>query len=830
MWERFTETSRRVISNSEKEAERLGLGAVTSDLILLTLLNDPDALAVKLLQKFATDLSFMKTELLNNIAVKRGISRDGDTRLSYATKKIIELSAEEAKSLSSNYVGTEHLLLAMLRLPNEISCKILERQNINYTDLKRDLIKSTSIKNNTQKPAQSRRNKALEEFSTDLTDLAKNNKLDPCIGREKIIDRVIQILSRRTKNNPCLLGDAGIGKTAIVEGLAQRISDSKVPSNLRNKKILSVNIGQVLAGAKYRGEFEERFQRIIDEIKSSNGEMIIFVDEVHTLVGAGASEGSLDAANMIKPALSRGEIQFISATTNDEFKKYIETDSALERRLQVINVPEPTIEETIDILKGLRHKYEEFHQVIISDEALESAGNLSARYISNRALPDKAIDVLDEACAKVKLKLYTEKEETNNYFEAFYESQLDSFLAFLVSSENDLENDEQNIKKGSETDQNRILFEENHRKTNKKSAINFSNLVTSDDISMVITQWTNIPVVKLKEKDSERLLNLESQLHKRIIGQNEAIKSVSKAIRRSRSGIRNPKKPIGSFIFLGPTGVGKTELARSLSEYLLGSENHLIKLDMSEFMEKHSVSKLIGSPPGYIGYEEGGLLTEAVKRNPYSIILFDEIEKAHHDVFNILLQILDDGRLTDSKGKVIDFKNTVVIMTGNIGAFAFGNTDKLGFRDISKEGLDKSAFIKRTITDEMKKIFRPEFLNRVDDIIIFERLSRCEVKEITKLLLNELSNIIKSLNMNIEFSDDVIDVISESGYDVQNGARPLKRAIQSMIEDPLSEKLLKSCFKESDVIQAYVKDNKIFFKAKQKSKSKKSLKKEKVST
>ena len=830
MWDRFTETSRRVISNSEKEAERLGLGAVTSDLILLTLLDESDALGVKLLQKFATDLPLMKTELLNNIATKRSTNRDGDTRLSYATKKIIELSAEEAKSLANNYVGTEHLLLAMLRLPNETSCKILERQNINYTDLKRDLVKSTSPKSNIQKPAQSRRHKALEEFSTDLTDLAKNNKLDPCIGREKIIDRIIQILSRRTKNNPCLLGDAGVGKTAIVEGLAQRISDNEIPINLKNKKILSINIGQVLAGAKYRGEFEERFQRIIDEIKFSNDEIIIFIDEVHTLVGAGASEGSLDAANMIKPALSRGEIQFISATTNDEFKKYIETDSALERRLQVVNVSEPTIEETMDILKGLRHKYEEFHQVIISDEALESASTLSARYISNRALPDKAIDVLDEACAKVKLKLYTKKEESNNYFEAFYESQLDSFLAFLISSENDLKEDEKNIKNGYKIDQNRIFLDENHRKLDGKSAINSPNLVTPDDISMIITQWTNIPIIKLKETDSERLLNLESQLHKRIIGQHEAITSVSKAIRRSRSGIRNPKKPIGSFIFLGPTGVGKTELARSLSEYLLGSESYLIKLDMSEFMEKHSVSKLIGSPPGYIGYEEGGLLTEAVKRNPYSIILFDEIEKAHVDVFNILLQILDDGRLTDSKGKTIDFKNTVIIMTGNIGAFAFSNTDKLGFKDISKEGQNKSNFIKKTITDEMKKIFRPEFLNRVDNVIIFERLNRDEVKEITKLLLKDLSNIIKSLNMSIEFSDNVIDIISENGYDVQNGARPLKRAIQSIIEDPLSEKLLKSNFKEGDIIQVHVKDKKIFFKTKQKSKSKKSLEKSKVST
>ena len=748
MWERFTDAARRVVMHAEDSARNYGIGTVITDLILLGIIKESECIACKIMQKFGADLDEIKKEIEDDLAVIAHNSFEGDVRLSYSAKKILEMSAEEAKSLLGSYVGTEHILLALLRLSSEKSYEILDRKGLKYEDVKNDLINYVTLNSTEPKinlHSNRRKHSILDIYSKDLTQLALNGELDPCIGRDNIISRVIQILSRRTKNNPCLLGEAGVGKTAIVDGLAIKIASGDVPYSLRGKRLISLNIGQVLAGAKYRGEFEDRIQKIIEEIKASHGNIIVFIDEVHTLVGAGASEGSLDAANMLKPALARNEFQCICATTNNDFKKYIETDSALERRLQIIKVPEPDVKETIAILYGLKHRYEDFHNVIISDEAISSAVNLSDRYISERALPDKAIDVLDEACSKVKLR---------DYFQNI--SDLDNDSVFDIGDA----------------------------------------VVAEEDVTAVIQDWTSIPIIKLKESDNQRLLGLEAELHKRIIGQHKAISVVSKAIRRSKSGIQSPKRPIGSFIFLGPTGVGKTELARVLSEYLLGSEKNLLRFDMSEYMEKHSVSRLIGSPPGYVGYEEGGRLTEAVKRNPYSVILFDEIEKAHYDVFNILLQILDDGRLTDSKGRTVDFKNTIVIMTGNIGASEFTNSEKLGF---SKNSYSEDL-MKTSINNELKKTFRPEFLNRVDDVIIFDRLNKSEVKEIAKILINDLAKLLKTNGYTLLVSDRALDFIAAKGYDSQNGARPLKRAIQNYIENPISEGLLASDFIQTGAI------------------------------
>ncbi|MEN3190669.1 MAG: ATP-dependent Clp protease ATP-binding subunit, partial [Atribacterota bacterium] len=650
----------------------------------------------------------------------------------------------------------------------------------------------------------------LDEFGRDLTKLAREDKLDPVIGRGVEIQRVIQILSRRKKNNPCIIGEAGVGKTAIVEGLAQKIENNDVPEILKNKRIVCLDLALIVAGTKYRGEFEKRLKKIVSEVQESN-EVILFIDEIHTLVGAGAAEGAIDASNILKPALARGELQVIGATTADEYRKYIEKDAALERRFQPIYISEPSIEETIKILQGLRDKYEAHHKIKITDQALEAAAHLSARYVSGRFLPDKAIDLVDEAASRIKLQNtisppdVKEMEEQLNRIRKEKESavKLQQFekAAQLRDKEKKLEAELVKIKEKWETG----------RRINKVE-------VTEEDIAEIVSSWTGIPVFSLKEEEAQKLLRMEEELHKRIIGQDEAIISISKAVRRARAGMKNPKRPIGSFIFLGPTGVGKTELARSLAEFLFGDENALISLDMSEYMEKFAVSRLVGAPPGYVGYEEGGQLTEKVRRKPYSVVLLDEIEKAHPDVFNILLQIFEDGRLTDSQGRMVDFKNTVIIMTSNVGATLIKKGATLGFRGTNEPEEISYKEIKEKVMGELNKTFRPEFLNRIDEVIVFKSLTREEIKKIADLMLGEVRKLLKDQKIDLEVKDEAREILAKEGYDPNFGARPLRRTIEKLIENPISEKILAGEFKEGDCIIVNAKDNKIIFSKKRKTK------------
>ncbi|MBE7053815.1 MAG: ATP-dependent Clp protease ATP-binding subunit [Ruminococcaceae bacterium] len=802
MESRFNEKARCALSFAHETAIKLSHTYVGTEDILLGILKEGSSKAYEALAE--QGITFEK---IVDIIAPQGISDETSNQnipMTPRSKTILELSFAESRRTGSPLIGCEHILLAIIKEGDGIAAKILFELGFDVQKAIAFMFSSSSPKEKNAKK-DSAIVKSLEGFGSDLTLLAKEGKIDPIIGRDKEIERVIQILSRRTKNNPCLIGEPGVGKTAVAEGLAYLITNGNVPETLKDKTIFSLDLSSMIAGTKYRGEFEERIKKALDDVKK-NKNIILFIDEVHTIVGAGAAEGAMDAANILKPLLARGELQIIGATTLNEYRKNIEKDSALERRFQPIIVGEPTVEETIEILKGIRDKYEAHHKVKISDEALTSAAKLSARYITDRFLPDKAIDLIDEAASKIRMKTFTMPPQVK---------ELEDELKTIKSEK------EEAIKLENFEEAARIRDEEEKKKkelekiTNnwKEKANGEYKTVGEDEICDVITQWTNIPVKKLAHEDQEKLKNMEEILHKRVIGQNEAVSCVSKAIRRGRTGLKDPKRPTGSFIFLGPTGVGKTELSKALAEAVFGDENSIIRIDMSEYMDKHNVSKLIGSPPGFVGYDEGGQLTEKVRRKPYSVILFDEIEKAHPDVFNILLQILDDGILTDSQGRKVDFKNTIIIMTSNIGARLITNEDKtntLGFSAIETHDEGKSyEKIKEDVMGEVKKLFRPEFINRVDEIIVFHQLSEDNIKDITLLMLDSLKQRMKNLGINISFSDEVVSYISKEGFDILYGARPLRRAIQSKVEDMLSDEMLSNTIANGDSAQVVLKDDKI---------------------
>ncbi|MCR5353777.1 MAG: ATP-dependent Clp protease ATP-binding subunit, partial [Clostridiales bacterium] len=719
-------------------------------------------------------------------------------------QRIIEMSKVQARYTGQTFIGTEHILMALLKESDCVAVRLLKNEGVNITDLYNDAlstIESGSVPFTSKKSDESRSEKSnsykdtptLNQYGTDLTQNAHDGKIDPVIGRDDEMQRVIQILSRRTKNNPCLIGEPGVGKTAVVEGLAQKIADGDVPEILSGKRVVMLDLSGMIAGAKYRGEFEERIKNVIDEVKKAK-DVILFIDEIHTLIGAGSAEGAIDAANILKPALARGEIQLVGATTIDEYRKYIEKDAALERRFQSVTVSEPTKEEAILILKGLRNKYEAHHKIKITDEAIEAAVNLSSRYISDRFLPDKAIDLIDEAASKKRIAEMTVNPELHELEEKIKKTRADKEEAVRA----------QEFEKAAELrNLEKSLTEEHETKKNSwKDSKNGANMpsINEDDIAEIITQWTKIPIKKLEKEESEKILNLADILKKRVIGQDEAVEVVSRAIRRGRIGLKDPKRPQGSFIFCGPTGVGKTELSKALAEAIFGTENAIIRIDMSEYMEKHSVSKLIGSPPGYVGYEEAGQLTEKIRRHPYSVLLFDEIEKAHPDVFNILLQILEDGRLTDSHGRVVDFKNTVIIMTSNLGSGALSEPKHLGFGEKTEN--DEQKKVHETVMNALKNTFRPEFLNRIDEIVVFRKLDTEDIKKIANLMLDEIKQRIEAMNIQISFDDNVTEYLAKQGYDPVYGARPLRRAMQRKIEDSLSTEILEGKIKAGDKITA----------------------------
>ncbi|MGC9001380.1 MAG: ATP-dependent Clp protease ATP-binding subunit [Dictyoglomus sp.] len=803
MMDKLTQRAYRVLLLAQEEARRLNYSTVGTEHILLGLIREEGGIAAQVLINLGLELNQLRNEIERLIGRGDGTSY-GALPFTSRAKKVLEYASESAQELNHNYIGTEHLLLGLLKEGEGVAAHVLEGMGVRLEDVTIEILKllgepidptkvrgrqQMNTSNNNSLKKKRTVTATLDEFGRDLTQLARQGKLDPIIGREKELERIIQILSRRTKNNPVLVGEPGVGKTAIVEGLAQKIVDGEVPDTLLNKRIVAIDMGSIVAGTKYRGEFEERMQRIIEEVKMAK-DVILFIDEIHTLVGAGAAEGAVDAANILKPSLAKGEIQLIGATTPSEYRKYIEKDGALERRFQPIMVNEPTPEETIQILKGLREKYENYHRVKITDEAIEEAVKLSVRYITDRFLPDKAIDVIDEASARVRLR----KQKSTVH------SNLELELA-RIREQKEIAIRNQAFERAAQLRDEERKIEEYLRNFIDTSSPSDLGVVTPEDVAQVVATWTGIPVAQLLIEERERLLRMEEELHKRIISQDEAVRVVSRAIRRSRSGLKDPRRPIGVFMFLGPTGVGKTELARALAEYLFGNENALIRFDMSEFMEKHTVSRLIGAPPGYVGYEEGGQLTEKVHRRPYSVILFDEIEKAHSDVFNILLQIMDEGQLTDGHGRRVSFKNTILIMTSNFGAEYFKQEASIGFA--SKEDREKSFDkIKDLILSEMKKYFRPEFLNRLDEIVFFKPLTKEDLKQILELLLKPVQERIREKKLELEISDEVKELLLEKGYDPQYGARPLKRTIQYYIEDPLAEFILQGDFKEGDIIRA----------------------------
>ena len=815
MFERFTEKAIKVIMLAQEEARRLGHNFVGTEQVLLGLIGEGTGVAAKTLKSMGVNLKDARAEVEKIIGRGTGFVAV-EIPFTPRAKRVLELSWDEARQLGHNYIGTEHLLLGLIRESEGVAARVLENLGVDLNKIRSNVVKilgeskpqtvSSGASSSSTSSTTKAKTPSLDEFGTDLTLAASELRLDPVIGREKEIERVIQILARRTKNNPVLLGEPGVGKTAVVEGLALRIVNSEVPDILDGKKVIQLDMGLLIAGTKYRGEFEERLKKIMDEIRQA-GNIILVIDEMHTLIGAGAAEGAIDAANILKPALSRGEIQVIGATTLDEYRKHIEKDTALERRFQSVLIEEPSIDDSIEIIRGIKPKYEEHHRLIISDDAIVSSVKLSSKYITDRFLPDKAIDVLDEACSKVRLKvssLSPEGKELDKELRCIIKEKEEAIRNQEFEKASQLRDDEANMK-----EKIREVSEKwrNEHDANKP-------VVTEENVAEVIGMMTGVPVTKLTESESDRLLNLEKVLHERVIGQNDAIVAISKAIRRARVGLKSPNRPIGSFIFCGPTGVGKTELAKALSEAVFGSEDNMVRVDMSEFMEKHSTSKLIGSPPGYVGYDDGGSLTETIRKKPYSVILFDEIEKAHPDVFSIMLQILDDGRLTDSKGRHVNFKNTIIIMTSNVGASMIATQSKLGFVTADDEKKDKYEKLKDTVNEEMKKAFRPEFINRIDDIIVFAHLSKEEIRQIVDLMMKDLFKRLDERGLTMEVTDDVKDFLATDGYNEAYGARPLRRLIQRKVEDTLAEEILSGKYHEGDTIVLDMKDGKMFFSKK----------------
>ena len=799
MWQRFTERARRVVFFAQEEAGRLGENYVSTEHLLLGLVRENDSVAARILERLGVSLGRVRSEIERQVA--RGDGRLGqDMQLTPRAKRVIDLAYDEARQLNNNYIGTEHLLLGLIREGEGLAGRVLSKLGVDLEKTRRVVLEIQDAEpqqgSQSGRPQRSR-TPTLDEFGRDLTDYARNDKVDPVVGRSSEIERVIQILSRRTKNNPVLVGEPGVGKTAIAEGLALRIAQQDVPEMLKDKRIVSLDLASLVAGTKYRGEFEERMKRVMDEVRKAAGEVILFIDELHTVVGAGAAEGAIDASNIMKPALARGELQCVGATTLDEFRKYIERDAALARRFQMVKVAEPSVEEAVEILRGLRHRYEEHHKVKILDSALEASARLGDRYISDRFLPDKAIDLMDEASSKVRLRhamapppLRTAKQE-------------------LIQVEKELNS----LPQRGEYDRARFLEEQraylrervremqNHWDEERNAA---PMEVGEDEIAQIVYSWTGIPVNRLVESEMQKLLKMEDELHKRIVSQHEAVVAISKAVRRARSGLKDPKRPMGTFLFLGPTGVGKTELARALSQFLFEKEDSLIRIDMSEYMERFAVSRLVGAPPGYVGYDEGGQLTEAVRRQPYSVILLDEIEKAHPEVFNILLQVMEDGRLTDSQGRVIDFKNTVIIMTSNVGSQLINREQGIGLRkEVQKDETERDyEAMKKRINEELKRVFRPEFINRLDEVIVFHSLTAENIRNIVSIILGSVKKQVIQQGMELEFSDLVMERLATEGFDPQFGARPLRRAVQRLIEDPLAEEVLLGRFSAGDIIRA----------------------------
>jgi len=801
MWEPFTERARRSIVLAQEEAQRLGNNYIGTEHILLGIISEGESLAAKVLETLGVNLAKVRQEV-EAIVGRGGQTVQQEMVFTPRAKRVIELAFEEARQLNHNYIGTEHLLLGLIREGEGVAARVLTNLGVDPAKVR---VQTTSLLGAEGQPAAPKgksKTPTLDAYGRDLTTLARDNKLDPVIGRASEIERVIQILARRTKNNPALIGEPGVGKTAIAEGLAQRVIKGEVPEPLRDRRVITLDLAGLVAGTKYRGEFEERMKRVMDEIRAAAGEIILFIDELHTLVGAGAAEGAIDASNIIKPALARGELQCIGATTLNEFRKHIEKDSALERRFQPVMVGEPSVEETVEILKGLRDRYEAHHKVTITDEALVAAAKLSDRYISDRFLPDKAVDLIDEASSRVRLQATLPPQEVRDIEEQIRKIKVEK-EAVVKSQEFEKAASIRDREEKLRIEKSRLEQEWQERKLQADKALK----VGEEDIAYIVSAWTRIPVAKLAQAEAAKLLTMKDQLHTRVIGQNEAVEVVTRAIRRSRAGLKNPKRPIGSFIFLGPTGVGKTEVARSLAEYLFDDGESMIRIDMSEYMEKYAVSRLVGAPPGYVGYEEGGQLTEAVRRRPYCVILLDEIEKAHPDVFNLLLQVLEDGRLTDSQGRVVDFKNSVIVMTSNVGAAGMQTTSDIGFRpQRSSNEIDQAAYerMKSKVLEEVKHSFRPEFLNRIDEVVVFHQLSRGEIEQIVSLELAKVQREIKAQEMFLEVTEEAKALLARKGWDPQFGARPLRRAIQREVEDELAEELIKGNFGTGDRILAEI--------------------------
>ncbi|HJP70152.1 MAG TPA: ATP-dependent Clp protease ATP-binding subunit [Candidatus Limnocylindria bacterium] len=796
-FDKFTDRARKVLTLAQDEAQRFNHNYIGTEHLLLGLVREGEGVAARVLENMNVELSKVRTAV--EFIIGRGDRPVvGEVGLTPRAKRVIELAIDEARRLGHNYIGTEHLLLGLVREGEGIAAGVLESLGVNLDKVRHQVIHVLS-QSSSSTPAQETKRPSktptLDQLGINLTEAARSGDLDPVIGREKEIERVIQILSRRRKNNPALIGEPGVGKTAIAEGLAHRIVKGDVPETLTDKRVLTLDIGSLVAGTKYRGEFEERLKKIIEELRSSS-DSVLFIDELHTLVGAGAAEGAIDAANILKPPLARGELQCIGATTLDEYRKYIEKDSALERRFQPVMVDEPTVDEAVEILFGIRERFEEHHKVKISDEAVHAAVDLSVRYVADRALPDKAIDLIDEAGSRVRLRSSSAPAEIKAAQQALEEvtRQKDEAIAG--------QDYEAAARLRDEEAQGKEEIEALRAKWHEDQAKEVP-VVTDDDIAQVVSMWTGIPVIRISAEESERLLHMEEALHNRVIGQQEAIETISRAVRRARAGLKDPKRPIGSFIFMGPTGTGKTLLARALAEFLFGSEDALIKIDMSEFMERHNVSRLVGAPPGYVGYDEGGQLTEAVRRKSYSVVVLDEIEKAHPEVFNILLQILEDGHLTDAKGRRVDFRNTVIIMTSNVGAQQLQRDTSIGFRAGGSEAAQANAEydrMKDKVLSELKNTFRPEFLNRIDATVVFRSLTREEIREIVDLLLARVKAQLTGQEMELVVTDAAKDAIIVKGYDQAYGARPLRREIQNQIEDPLAERMLQASFSPGDTI------------------------------